>query len=138
MNSIIKQYNLKPGDRIVVPKSGLRIVYHHVIYLGQNDQGVDLIIENKIGYGVRIITADEFFSDVIEIARIERFKGISYEREIAIQKALSKVGLPYNLITYNCQHFANEVQYGKVESAQVTNAFASLFAVLFISLLSSD
>jgi len=114
-----KVLNLKPADRIVVPKSGLRIVQHHVIYLGQNHQGHHLIAENKIGFGVRLVTTEDFFKDVIEVTRIERFKGSNYERKLAVQKALSKCGLPYDLINYNCQHFANEVQYGKAESEQV-------------------
>jgi hypothetical protein len=133
-----KNLNLKPADRIIVPKSGLRIVQHHAIFLGQNDLGQDLIAENKIGFGVRVITAEIFFKDDIEITRIERFKGTNYERKVAIQKALSKRGLPYNLINYNCQHFASEVQYGKPESEQVKNAFIGLAAIFLISLFFTD
>ena len=99
---------------------------HHAIYLGQNYQGVDLIIENKIDVGVRLITADDFFRDAIEITRIERFSGSNYERKVAVQKALQKLGLPYHLINYNCQHFANEVQHGRLESNQVDNFFKNL------------
>jgi|GEM_PF-5811160 len=36
-------YKLKPGDKIVVPKSWLRLIQHHVIYLGQDHFGQDLI-----------------------------------------------------------------------------------------------
>jgi hypothetical protein len=121
-----KNLNLKQADRIVVPKSGLRIVQHHAIYLGQNYEGQHLIAENKIGFGVRLVTADDFFKDVIEITRIERFKGSNYERKLAVQKALSKCDILYDLINYNCQHFANEVQYGKVESEHVENLFAGV------------
>ncbi len=121
-----KNLNLKPADRIVVPKSGLRIVQHHAIYLGQNHQGQHLIAENKIGFGVRLVTADDFFKDVIGVTKIERFKGSNYERKLAVQKALNKCGLPYDLINYNCQHFANEVQYGKIESEQVESLFAGM------------
>ncbi len=130
--------NLKPGDRIVVPKSGLRIVQHHALYLGRNYQGLDLIAENKIGFGVRLVTVGEFLKDVIEITRIERFKGTNYERKQAVQKALQKTGQPYHLINYNCQHFANEIQYGKVESDQATNAIIALAAIFFIGLLKTD
>lgn len=138
MNQKIKQLGLLPGDRLVVPKSGLRLVQHHALYLGQNHQGVDLIAENKIGFGVRLITAGEFFKDVIEITRIEKFKGNNYDRKPAVQKALQKLGQPYHLINYNCQHFANEIQYGKIECDQVSNAFVALAAILFIGILSTD
>jgi Permuted papain-like amidase enzyme, YaeF/YiiX, C92 family len=136
MNSIIKQYNLKPGDRIVVPKSGLRVIQHHAIYLGQNNQGVDLIAENKIGHGVRLITANEFFEYVINITSIERFAGNNYERQLAVQKALQKLGKPYDLINYNCENFATEIQTGVSYSEQVVTiykgvAVAAGFTLLF-------
>src|SRR5579864_2499912 len=111
MNQKIKQLGLLPADRIVVPKSGLRIIQHHAVYLGQNHLGVDLIADNKIGFGVRLVTAADFFKDVIEVTRIEKFRGNNYERKLAVQKALDKMGQPYHLINYNCQHFANEIQY---------------------------
>jgi len=42
----------------------------------QNHLSVDLIAENKQGYGVRIITAEQFFSKTSEIIRIERFRAM--------------------------------------------------------------
>lgn len=134
----VKKLGLEPGDRIIVPKSGLRIVQHHAMYLGQNHQGIDLIAENKIGFGVRLVTADKFFADVIEVTRIEKFRGNTYKRKLAIQRALQKLGHPYHLINYNCQHFANEIQYGKVESDQVANGLAAVLTLLFIGLLTTD
>lgn len=134
-----KMLNLKPGDRIVVPKSGLRLIQHHAIYLGQNHQGQHLIAENKIGIGVRVVTAEEFFRDVIEVTHIERFAGSNSERKTAVQKALSKLGLPYNLINYNCQHFANDVQYGRVQSEQVEKGFVlTVIVLLFVGLWSIE
>lgn len=129
-----RELNLKPADRIVVPKSDLRIVQHHAIYLGQNHQGQDLIAENVVGVGVRLITVEEFFNGVIEIAQIERFRGGNYERKLAVQKALNKLGQPYHLINYNCQHFANDVQFNKVESKQVSNVISGLKIILGILL----
>jgi hypothetical protein len=130
-----KNLNLKPADRIVVPKSGLRIVQHHAIYLGQNYEGQHLIAENKIGFGVSLITADDFFKDVIEITRIERFKGSNYERKLAVQKALSKCGVSYDLINYNCQHFANEIQYNLIKSDQVDGLFEGLKVAVGVAIV---
>lgn len=135
MNQKIKQLGLLPADRIVVPKSGLRIVQHHAVYLGQNHFGVDLIAENKIGFGVRLVTADDFFKDVIEITRIERFNGSNYERKLAVQKALDKLGQPYHLIDYNCQHFANEIQYNLIKSDQVDELFEGLKVAAGVALV---
>ena len=92
MNQKIKQLGLLPADRIVVPKSGIRIVQHHALYLGLNHLGVDLIAENKIGFGVRLVTADDFFKDVIEVTRFEKFSGNNYERKLAVQKSVRQNG----------------------------------------------
>lgn len=138
MNQKILQLGLLPADRIVVPKSEFRIVQHHALYLGRNHWGVGLIAENKIGYGVRLISADDFFKDIIEITRIEKFLGTNYQRKQAVQKALQKLGQPYQLIDYNCQHFANEIQYGKSESRQVATAFAIAASIFLIALLNTE
>ena len=135
MNQKIKKLGLLPADRIVVPKSGLRIVQHHAVYLGQNHLGVDLIAENKIGFGVRLVTAGDFFKDVIEVTRIERFNGSNYERKTAVQKALDKLGQPYHLIDYNCQHFANEIQYNLIKSNQVDGLFEGLKVAAGVALV---
>lgn len=141
MNWVLGKYNVKPADRLVAPKSGLRVVQHHVIYLGENKFGQSLIIENKIGFGVRVITADEFFKDVIEITEIKRFSGNNYERKLAVQNALQKIGRPYDLINYNCQHFANEIQHGVAKSEQVDGFFDGIKviggAALFIGFIAA-
>ena len=123
MNSTITKYGLLPGDRIIEPKSNLRVVQHHSIYLGQDIYGTDWMIENKIGYGVRLIKASDYFNGVIEITSIKRFEGTGYERKLAVQKALKEVGKPYDLINYNCESFANYVQHGQVKSDQIAGAF---------------
>ncbi|MBL7773413.1 MAG: hypothetical protein JNM95_11170 [Chitinophagaceae bacterium] len=141
MDNIIYELNLLPGDRIVVPKSDLRVVQHHALYLGKNHQGVSLIAENKIGFGVRLVSLEEFFSTAIEITRIERFQGTSHDRKMAILMVLNKLGKPYNLINYNCQHFANEIQHGKIRSEQVDNFVAGLKAAagvfIFFSIINT-
>ena len=126
MNQKILQLGLLPADRIVVPKSGLRIVQHHALYLGKNHRGIDLIAENKIGHGVRLVTADDFFKDVVEVTRIEKFNGSNYQRKLAVQKALAKLGQPYDMINYNCQHFANEIQHNQIKSDQVETLLEAL------------
>lgn len=126
MNSIIKHLALQPGDRIVIPKSQMGMVQHHALYIGTDSSGRDLIIENKIGYGIRVVATEDFLSDCIGITKIERFAGSEQERRRSIEKALAMVGLPYDLITYNCEHFANDIQHGIVKSRQVENGLAAL------------
>lgn len=135
MHSAISRHNLKPGDRIVEPKSSLRLVQHHSIYLGQDISGTDWIIENKIGFGVRLVTAKEYFSAVIEVTRIERFYGTGEQRKAAVQKALSEIGKPYDLINYNCESFANYIQYGHTRSVQLEGGLAVLLLFLIIVII---
>lgn len=75
---------------------------------------------------MRLVTADDFFKDVIEVTRIEKFNGTNYQRKLAVQKALQKLGQPYRLINYNCQHFANEIHHNQIKSDQVKGLFESL------------
>ena len=132
-NFYIKEHGLKPADRIVTPKSNLGIIKHHAIYLGQNYQGIDLIIENKERIGVQIITADQFFSSQLSITRIEKFSGNGYERELAVKRALDSVGQPYSLINFNCESFANLVQHNHSRSGQA--AAGIFFGLLALGLV---
>lgn len=119
-------YDLKPGDKIVVPKSWMRVIQHHVIYLGQNHFGVHLIAENAVGLFVRVISVNQFFQENPEVTRIDKYMGDNVQRRFAIERALKKLGQPYDLINFNCEHFANYVQTGLVKSDQVGWAFALL------------
>jgi hypothetical protein len=138
MNSIVKQHNLKPADRIIVPKRGFEIVQHHAIYLGQNRYGEDLIAENTIDHGVRIISATEFFKDITRIVRIEKFLGNDFQRRQAVQDAILLKGTKYDLLDFNCEHYASYVQTKIPESKQINNGakilgfIALLFGVTYL------
>lgn len=111
--------NLQPADRIVMPKSILNLVQHHIIYLGKDKNGNRLFIENSISKGVHIVNEAQVFKDGCQITRIEKFNGTPQQRNDAIQRALKLIGKNYNLINFNCEHFANIVQYKLIESKQV-------------------
>lgn len=135
MHQTLQRYNILPGDRIIGPKSNFRIIQHHSIYLGQDFNGIDWIIENKDGHGVRLVTANQHFQQVLEITRIERFVGTGEQRKAAVQRALTAIGKPYNLINYNCEHFANWVQHGVSHSSQVKIGAGIFFLLLLIFLI---
>jgi hypothetical protein len=136
MKKNIAMLDLAPGDRIVIPKSEFRIVQHHGIYLGKSNRGVDLVAENKMGFGVRIIPAAKFFENVKQITKVVKFKGTSYERRKLVERIVSKVGHSYHLINYNCQHFANDVLNNEIKSEQVDSLFEHLkiAAVLLLTI----
>lgn len=126
---------LSVGDRIIVPKSVLNLVQHHAVYLGE-ENGTHYLIENKEGFGVRVLSAHDFFKEVSCITRIEAFTpSYHYSRQDLVEFALSKVGLKYNLTKYNCEHLANEIQYRNSHSEQVKKAegFTMLAATVLIA-----
>lgn len=142
MNKFYQTLNtLRAGDRIVVPKSYLRVVQHHAIYLGV-ENGQHWIIENKEVFGVRVVNAATFFAGVNEITRINPFvPKHGYSRNDLINYALSKKGRRYHLTNYNCEHFANEVQHRVVKSRQAdTGVGVAVFglALLLLGGLSSS
>jgi hypothetical protein len=69
---------LQPADRLVIPKSDLRLVQHHAIYLGKDNNGNRVYIENAIGKGVQIVSEVYLFRGGYEVTRVERFTGNQY------------------------------------------------------------
>jgi hypothetical protein len=137
MNNIQK-YNLAPGDEIIVPKSDFNIIQHHALYLGFDENGTDWIIHNTAGLGVSLITAEEFFRICPHINEVRKFYGSNGERKLLVQRALSKIGKPYDFINYNCQHFTSEAKTGIPESKQVKNAITGIAIVMVLGVLFSD
>lgn len=122
---------LQPADRLVIPKSGLRLVQHHAIYLGKDGNGNRMYIENAIGKGVQVITEAYLFRDGYELTRVERFTGNEQQRNAAIEFARRLIGQQYDLFNFNCEHYANTVQHGKRYSKQVDKGLVlGLFALV--------
>lgn len=132
MNYYIQYYNLAPGDEIIVPKSNFNIIQHHALYLGFDENKTDWIIHNTAGFGVSLITADEFFKICPHINEIRRFIGTNQERKLLVQRALMKIGKPYDFISYNCEHFISDVKTGKPVSKQVEGALIVILLLIFI------
>lgn len=123
--------NLLAGDRIIVPKSQFRLAQHHAIY-----DGSACFYENKVGIGVVHTPMAKFFEGVTEITAIYRFTGNEYQRQLAMQRANALLGKRYDLPTFNCEHYADYVQYGRSRSKQVENVFGGVAFVAFVWLVS--
>lgn len=119
-------YNLNIGDRIVVPKSLADMIRHHVLFIGYSDDGEAWIAENKVGVGVVQTRLDHFLAGVTAIHRIERFNGNEEARRLIVQRALARMGQSYNAVSYNCEHFVNDVLSGQSSSRQVGTALGVL------------
>lgn len=119
-------YGLGIGDRIVVPKSLADMVRHHVVFIGYSDDGEAWIAENKVGYGVIQTRLDHFVGGISSIHRIEKFYGNAAAQSTVVQRALARMGWGYNAVSYNCEHFVNDVLSGKSSSKQVGAALGVL------------
>lgn len=133
-----QKHNLSPADRIIAPLFHTGITKHHAIFLGVGLLGGEWVAENHADHGVRIITASQYFAEHPLIARVEKFSGNAYQRQLAINTAYSLQGTRYDLFAYNCEHYANEVQYGQAKSKQVENFFLFLGILLLGCIITSE
>ena len=127
---IIKN-RLLPGDAILLRKKLVGMLDHFAVYLGRHPETNEPIFAANNFEGVEVIPtkkADIFLKKLVP-EKIERFIGTPQERKSAIKRALSvPKGTKYNLITNNCEHYKNLVQYGRKYSPQVKNAGIGLLA----------
>ena len=120
----------------MVPKSVFGLVQHHAIYLGMDHFGRDIIAENIVGKYVCTTPAEEFFVKNPGVTRIERFTGNGLARRQAVERALKLMGKPYNLIDFNCEHFANKVQTNIPFSPQLRFGVGVLITLILIAVFS--
>ncbi|MCX2479371.1 hypothetical protein OQY15_09740 [Pedobacter sp. MC2016-15] len=125
-----KVLGLEPGDRIIEPLFQTGFSKHHAIYLVTINNTDELIAENHKFKGVQLIKASDYFASVKSIDRIIKFQGDASQRYNALERAVGLKGRRYDLVNYNCEHYANEVQNGAPISHQVRNAFLIFLAVL--------
>ena len=121
--------NLKPGDRVLSPITIFGLSKHHAIFYGYY-HGIPHFIENKVGIGVRLVHASIFLAQN-SIQSVIPFYGTNYQRNQMLQFAYSKIGTNYDIVNYNCEHFANEIQNNSRYSQQALNVgiFVGLFLI---------
>src|SRR5690606_17921663 len=103
------KYGLQPADRIKEPIFQTGLSKHHAIYLGMDQYGQEWISENHWQHGVRLVKADAYFKEGNSYT-VVTFEGTYTERIAAVKRALAVLGKPYDLIQYNCEHYASYVQ----------------------------
>lgn len=136
MTEILELTNqLQPADVVVAKKrKGLgRILNHYIVYVG------DTTFIGNLKEGVKTLTyldLNELLIDY-EPMRIRKFNGSNTERQYALNRAYSRIGKSYNLLSYNCEHFANWVQKGKEISTQVDIGVAALIVGITYKIITS-
>lgn len=126
---------LKPIDVIVAKKRvGLgRVLNHYIVYLGNG-----IFVGNLRG-SVKQVTQSELYEllKVYQSVEVRPFTGTQLDERDAILRVNEKLGQPYSFLGFNCEHFANWVQYGKETSSQVTNGFLVLAGLLTLKLITN-
>lgn len=136
MNTLPNLPMLYAGDVIIAKKrKGLgRILNHYIVYVGNNT------FVGNLSDGVKELPYYELMRLLqdYEPISLRRFNGSYFQRNEAINRAYSKLGHRYSLLNFNCEHFANWVQFGRLESSQVTTGFIILATAAFLKLIATD
>ena len=116
--ALINSASLAVGDIIVRTKGGIASE-HYAVFIGyQPHLGDDwYVAENQDNFGVRLITLQQFLNEG-DLKRVRRFAG---DPALVISRINNLLGKPYNIVSYNCEHFANEVTTGYAYSKQIQN-----------------
>ncbi|MCY7358864.1 MAG: lecithin retinol acyltransferase family protein [Rudanella sp.] len=123
---------LQIGDRVVRRKSFGTT--HHGIYAGISN-GQPIIAENQRGFGVRYVTLSEFL--LHDFSSLHHIEPITNLGRVDVLPVIEKfLGTPYNLVTFNCEHFAHLIQHGRARSVQAQVAWG-IFLFFVSSLLAS-
>lgn len=114
--------NLRPADAILLKKKFMGMVNHYAVFLGRHSRTNRPVFAANYTGGVQTISdreANEFLQTLVP-EKIDRFRGSSTQRQNAVQRAISMIGKKgYNLITYNCEHYKNFIQFNRKYSEQV-------------------
>lgn len=116
--------NLEIGDILVRNKGGI-FSQHYAVYLGNEE-----IAENQVGKGVHIISLAEFLQGE-KLNKVKKSNLTLTQQQEVLNRVESLLGKKYNLLTYNCEHFVNQVVYNKIYSKQVLNAIMIVLIVIF-------
>lgn len=127
------KHNFKVGDILKRAKGPWS--RHYMVYVGKIN-GVEHIAENQQGVGVQYLPLSNAQKQGKIIAS-EKFSGTEYERLLVRSKIDELLGTDYDLVNFNCEHFARKVTTGKAHSKQVEMACLFFFGVGVAGLLAS-
>ncbi len=136
-NFVLNNY-LQPADVIIVGKNGWNVLDHYVVYMGEQN-GEMFFSVNLMNKGVLLLSEQDLhqYTRRFTPKAINRFHGSYMDRIQALSRANSKIGESYSLMNFNCEHFANFVQFGVSQSQQVSNVVGGAFlALLTVGLFS--
>lgn len=122
--------NLNIGDVLKRNKNGI-FSKHYGLVIGKNGNDIE-IADNQNSFGVRYVSLEDFMDSEVLVDIVRNNFSIDEKNKI-IEKVKVRIGRNYDLLKYNCEHFVNDVLFGKVYSKQIQNAFAiGLFGLFTI------
>lgn len=133
--------SLTIGDALTRRKG---LITHHALYVGHcANTGVPIAAENQIYKGVQLISLSQFISEAnvsnVQELQVKYSNFNLYQQNLVLQRVKERLGKKYHAISYNCEHFVNDVLSGNVRSRQVENgAMIAFGAVLVLSALKND
>lgn len=128
IQTLIRKYNLKVADVVVLVSPGTSFPKHYAFYMGIY-KGRHSFLANT-AEGVRVICGKELekFMNQYEVLEVETYCTTDRQRYLVIRRAMSRLGeSEYHLIFNNCEHFKNWVLEGNSRSDQVRKVAAGLF-----------
>lgn len=105
---------LHHGDKIWTHARTLGVERHYGIW----DAEFGKVLHNTHPGGVQYISLGEFSNREVFV---EKRASVGHERQV-VERARALMGRQYNLVSFNCEHYASVVHEGKKESPQLQRA----------------
>ncbi len=122
--------NLNIGDRLIRTKNGI-FSRHHAIYAG-HDGYQHWVAENQSGYGVRYLPLRKFRSEG-KLVGVKSGNYSYHDQQLILARIDERLGTEYDFFTYNCEHFVNDVLFGKKQSQQVQSGVLVVGAIALVA-----
>lgn len=122
---------LEVGDKI--RRCGPLGLWHYGIFVGAQGPNGEDVVHNSKERGVVLVHFHSFAGG--KECFIERRAATGFG-EVVAQRALNLRGTHFDLLSFNCEHFANVAQVGERSSGQLQGAgiVAGLIAILALGL----
>ena len=140
LKQFVIQNRLMPADVIVLRKKFFGMVDHFAVFLGWDRNNINSpVFAANYTAGTKFVQSRELEQFLLELnpERIEKFQGNQTQRNLAVKRALSKIGEKnYDYFSNNCEHYKSFVQTGVSESKQVKdlgNAVTAAFGIAIVA-----
>jgi len=122
--------DLQSGDRLIFKIAHLGITHHAIFLIDKYGQG--WVAENRKIVGIRFVKIEQYTWTGSPEIIVKKFIGGEAARQQAFERAINIHG-NYDLFFFNCEHYANYIQFGSLQSKQVEIVGLLALAGLFVA-----